>query len=56
VAVSKTQDVTIRRWADRENNIVRWTEFDHGDHFAALEAPNFLVADVRAFFRALRTR
>ncbi len=56
VAVSATQDVTIRRWADRENNIVHWTEFDHGGHFAALEAPDFLVADVRAFFRALRTR
>jgi pimeloyl-ACP methyl ester carboxylesterase len=56
VAVSATQDVTIRRWADRENNIVRWTEFDHGGHFAALEAPDFLVADVRAFFRGLRER
>jgi len=56
VAVSATQDVTIRRWADRENNIVRWTEFDHGGHFAALEAPDVLVADVRAFFRGLRQR
>ena len=56
VAVSATQDVTIRRWADRENHIVRWTEFDRGGHFAALEAPSFLVADVRAFFRPLRPR
>jgi len=54
VAVSSTQDVTIRRWAERENNIVRWTEFEHGGHFAALEAPGFLVDDVRAFFRDLR--
>jgi len=51
VAVSLTQDVTIRRWAKRENNIVHWTEFDHGGHFAALEVPAFLIADVRAFFR-----
>jgi len=29
---------------------------DCGGHFAALEAPDFLVADVRAFFRALRPR
>jgi epoxide hydrolase len=56
VAVSATQDVTIRRWASRENDIVRWTEFDHGGHFLALEAPDFLVADVRAFFRPLRAR
>jgi len=54
VAVSSTQDVTIRRWAARENNIVRWTTFDRGGHFAALEAPDFLVADVRAFFRDRR--
>jgi len=33
---------------------VRWTDFDKGGHFAALEAPDFLVADVRAFFRELR--
>ena len=54
VAVSLKQDVTIRPWADRENNIVHWTEFDHGGHFAALEAPKFLVADVQEFFRTLR--
>ena len=53
VAVSRTQDVTIRRWAERENNIVRFTEFAHGGHFAALEAPEFLVDDVRTFFRSL---
>jgi pimeloyl-ACP methyl ester carboxylesterase len=54
VAVSPTQDVTIRRWADRENNIVHWTELDRGGHFAALEVPDLLVADVRTFFRGLR--
>ena len=56
VAVSATQDVTIRRWAARENNIVHWTEFDRGGHFAALEVPTLLVGDVRAFFRKLRRR
>jgi pimeloyl-ACP methyl ester carboxylesterase len=54
VALSLTQDVTIRRWAERENNIVHWTEFDHGGHFAALEVPNFLVDDMREFFRKIR--
>lgn len=48
-----TQDVTIRRWAERENNIVHWTELDHGGHFAALEAPEAFVRDVRAFFRGI---
>ena len=54
VAVSLTQDVTIRSWAERENNIVHWTEFDHGGHFAALEVPELLVDDMQKFFRKIR--
>jgi pimeloyl-ACP methyl ester carboxylesterase len=54
VALSLTQDVTIRRWAERENNIVHWTEFNHGGHFAALEVPELLVDDMRKFFRKIR--
>jgi epoxide hydrolase len=54
VAVSTTQDIAIRRLAERDHNIVRWTEFDRGGHFAAMENPGFLVEDVRAFFRGLR--
>jgi pimeloyl-ACP methyl ester carboxylesterase len=48
-----TEDVTIRRWAARENDIVHWTELDHGGHFAALEAPEAFVRDVRKFFREI---
>lgn len=48
-------DVTIRRWAERDHNVVRWTELDRGGHFLALEAPDLLVDDVRAFFEAVRT-
>jgi microsomal epoxide hydrolase len=44
----------IRRFAERSNNIVHWSEFDRGGHFAAMEEPDLLVADVRAFFRPLR--
>ncbi len=44
----------IRRFAERSNNIVHWTEFDRGGHFAAMEQPELLVGDVRAFFRELR--
>jgi pimeloyl-ACP methyl ester carboxylesterase len=54
VAVSTTQDIAIRRLAEREHNIVYWSEFDKGGHFAAMENPEFLVDDVRAFFRTLR--
>ncbi len=48
------QDVAIRRYAEGGNNIVHWTEFDRGGHFAAMEAPDLLVGDVRAFFRGVR--
>jgi pimeloyl-ACP methyl ester carboxylesterase len=48
-------DVAIRRYAESANNIVHWSDFDRGGHFAALEVPDLLVTDVREFFRALRS-
>lgn len=48
------QDIAIRRYGERGNRIVRWTDFDHGGHFAAMETPELLVDEVRAFFAALR--
>jgi len=48
-----TTDVSVRPFADKVHNVVRWTEFDRGGHFAALEAPDLLTADVREFFRSL---
>ena len=47
-------DVAIRRYVEREATIVHWTDVDRGGHFAALEEPALLVADVREFFAALR--
>jgi len=47
-------DVTIRRYAEQDNTITRWTDVDHGGHFAALEEPDLLISDVREFFRSLR--
>jgi epoxide hydrolase len=48
-------DVGIRHYAEPANTITRWTEIDgRGGHFAALEEPDLLVEDVRAFFRDLR--
>ena len=41
-------------WPPSDPNIVRWTEFDRGGHFAAMEEPDLLVTDIRDFFRQLR--
>ncbi len=43
-----------RAWAEHRYDIRRWTRFDSGGHFAALEEPEALVEDIRAFFRELR--
>jgi pimeloyl-ACP methyl ester carboxylesterase len=43
-----------RAWAERSYNIQRWTVMPSGGHFAALEEPEALAADIRAFFRPLR--
>lgn len=47
-------DSTVRAFSERDHNVVRWTRFDRGGHFAALQAPDLLVGDVREFFRGLR--
>ncbi|MEV5707946.1 epoxide hydrolase family protein [Actinoallomurus sp. NPDC052274] len=46
--------IPLRHIAERTNTIVRWTEYDRGGHFAAMEQPDLLVGDIRAFFRTLR--
>jgi pimeloyl-ACP methyl ester carboxylesterase len=46
--------IPLRHIADRTNTIVQWTEYDRGGHFAAMEQPDLLVADIRTFFRTLR--
>lgn len=47
--------VPIRSFAERDYpSIVRWTEFDKGGHFAALEQPELFTGDVRSFFREIR--
>jgi hypothetical protein len=48
---SRTDFQTIRSLAERDNaNIQHWSEFDHGGHYAVLENPDAIVADLRAFF------
>src|SRR5262245_18172533 len=47
-------DIPIRSAAEQANTIARWTDFDTGGHFAAMETPDLLVNDVREFFAGLR--
>ena len=51
VAVFKDDFQTIRPLAERDNTeIVHWSTFDRGGHYAALEVPDLLVGDLRSFF------
>jgi pimeloyl-ACP methyl ester carboxylesterase len=43
-----------RSWAERCFDVRRWTTMPAGGHFAALEQPEMLVEEIRAFFRPLR--
>jgi len=43
-----------RSYAEQIYNITRWTPMPSGGHFAALEQPEALAEDVRAFFRDYR--
>jgi pimeloyl-ACP methyl ester carboxylesterase len=45
--------IPLRHVAEMTNNIVRWNEFSRGGHFPALEEPELLISDIRAFFRGL---
>ena len=42
-----------RAYAESRFNLVRYNRFDRGGHFAALEEPDLLVDDIRAFFKEL---
>ena len=55
VAVFADDFQTIRPLAERDNaNIVHWSEFDRGGHYAALEVPELVVGDLRTFFAPVR--
>jgi microsomal epoxide hydrolase len=43
-----------KAWAEQAWDVRHWTEMPRGGHFAALEVPELLVPDVRAFYRGLR--
>jgi pimeloyl-ACP methyl ester carboxylesterase len=51
VAVFADDFRTIRAFAERDNsNVVHWSRFDTGGHYAAMEQPAALVGDLRTFF------
>ena len=38
----------IRKFAERDHaNIVSWSEYDRGGHWAAHDAPDLLIDDIR---------
>jgi microsomal epoxide hydrolase len=43
-----------RSAVERKYDLRRWTTMAHGGHFAAMEQPDALVADIRAFCREFR--
>jgi hypothetical protein len=47
-------DDLLRKVLDPDHKMAHWNEYDRGGHFAALEAPDLLVGDLRTFFRGLR--
>ena len=52
------KEITLppRAWVERAfgASLIHWTEMPRGGHFAALEQPELLIEDVRAFFRRVR--
>lgn len=54
----KEINVPPRAWVERSTGaqMIHWTEMPRGGHFAALETPDLLAADVREFFRKVRER
>ncbi len=41
-----------RSWAERLYNVTRWTVMEDGGHFAPIESPLALAAEIRSFFES----
>jgi epoxide hydrolase len=54
VLLAANVDITIRRFAERDSVVVRWTEVERGGNFLSLEQPAVYAGDVRAFFEELK--
>jgi hypothetical protein len=47
-------DPILRQHAGSRFNIVHWSEYERGGHFAAMEAPDLYAQDLCSFFRTVR--
>lgn len=54
--VSLSQDTAVKKLAEKEHNIVQWSEYDKGGHFFAFEQPETFAEDVRQFFRRIQSQ
>jgi pimeloyl-ACP methyl ester carboxylesterase len=52
-AFPKENTQVPRRWVEDYFQLTRYTRLDHGGHFAAVENPDALAAELHAFFTAL---
>jgi pimeloyl-ACP methyl ester carboxylesterase len=52
--VSFGHEPLVRRILDPEHHLAYWNEHAEGGHFPAMEVPDLLVGDLRAFFAGLR--
>jgi pimeloyl-ACP methyl ester carboxylesterase len=43
-----------RTWAERTHNVVHYVRASRGGHFAPIEVPDLLAADIRSFVRSIR--
>ena len=43
-----------KEWAEKNLNIVHWTEIPRGGHFTAMEEPTLFTEDIRKFYRTFR--
>jgi pimeloyl-ACP methyl ester carboxylesterase len=54
VAVFAHDFQAIRQLAERDHNIVHWSEFERGGHYSGTDAPDLLTGDLRTFYRSYR--
>ncbi|WP_238881762.1 epoxide hydrolase family protein [Clostridium sp. YIM B02551] len=45
-----------KEWVKRNLNITRWTALPRGGHFTAMEEPELLAEEIRAFFKSYRNQ
>lgn len=53
VAVFPREAPSPRKWCERQAEVVRFTRMPRGGHFAALEVPDDVLAELRAFLAQL---